>query len=954
MNDLGVLLLHAIVRSTAFLLVGIVLYGLVRRIGPALGASAAFGSLVVLIGVTLMTLSPWPRWRLPELTTAAVPRVEPAEGISAKTEPIKDEKPPVDSAIIEGVTAPSDDNVNIALSLFESIRQAADLMPAAPPPREGWSWPAWLAVFILGMVGVGLARMTIGLWGMRSLRSSGFLIEDPTLIDLVEILRAEMSCRKTVALRQVDGLATPATVGWRRPVVLLPDDWRTWDEPERRAVLAHELAHVCRDDFLAGLVAQCSLTVHFYNPLAHWLAARFRLEQELAADAWGSGLSGGKASYLMTLARLALERDRRAPSWPVRAFLPTRGTFVRRIEMLRDAKSVRHVPITWRFRALAFGTLAVLGLLVAGLRPPIGEARILAQAPEAKKAAPAPAPSNKPFNLKYVPAEANVVLALKPSELLAYPEFKELFEKVRGTEPFKSHLVVPPEEIEQLVVFADLSSITGPPDAKPHLSDGVIVRVVRAQDWRAVLGPRFLEPEPVRYEGQVYTRLKSDPHRAVYWPDDKTLVATGEAPIRMMIEDREAPRSRHDWDDVWPKVEMSQIALAVETRWLRRYLVNRNPDAANRDQTFLGLTLETVSPLYEKARGYVAGANLSPGFSLNIEAVCGTDTNAKSVAETAQAVLTLGRNLNRRLSSDLPAPPNNQRETMNRLVTMLDSLLDHATIAASGKTASLQAKGDFDVAHWTKFIAPAIVSSQQGKMRIESVNHLKRIGLAFHNYHSTHNHFPPPILYGGKSGKVPYSWRVAILPFIDGQKPLYDQYNFDEPWDGPSNRKLIDKMPAVYSYPLIDGSPSSTTNSSYFVLTGPHTALADRDVLEDETAGAFGGKADPPPGQPKPLLTDEDRFPGIGAITDGTSNTILAVEAKRDIPWTKPEDIPFIYEPNQRPSFKPATVGGFWPDGFNALFCDGSVRSLKNSIDPTVLGALFTRDGGEVISQDAY
>ena len=106
-------------------------------------------------------------------------------------------------------------------------------------------------------------------------------------------------------------------------------------------MLAHELAHVVRGDFLTGLIAQISVAMHFYHPLAHWLAKRLRLEQELAADAWGAALSGGSPTYLMTLAQMALRREDRGLAGPARAFLPSRGTLVTRIEMLRNTHVFR-------------------------------------------------------------------------------------------------------------------------------------------------------------------------------------------------------------------------------------------------------------------------------------------------------------------------------------------------------------------------------------------------------------------------------------------------------------------------------------------------------------------------------------------------------------------------------------------------------------------------------------
>ena len=158
-----------------------------------------------------------------------------------------------------------------------------------------------------------------------------------------------------------------------------------WSQAERRAVLARELAHVCRGDFRASLAAQLSLALHFYHPLAHWLVARLRLEQELAADAWGATLSGGKTTYLATLAQMALRRDSRGLTWPARAFLPARGTFVRRIEMLRSTTRIPHASLPTAMRLLTVGVLATLGLLVAGLRGPAGwpaaQAQVAGQGP---------------------------------------------------------------------------------------------------------------------------------------------------------------------------------------------------------------------------------------------------------------------------------------------------------------------------------------------------------------------------------------------------------------------------------------------------------------------------------------------------------------------------------------------------------------------------------------------
>ena len=74
----------------------------------------------------------------------------------------------------------------------------------------------------------------------------------------------------------------------------------------------------------------------------------------------------------------------------------------------------------------------------------------------------------------------------------------------------------------------------------------------------------------------------------------------------------------------------------------------------------------------------------------------------------------------------------------------------------------------------------------------------------------------------------------------------------------------------------------------------------------------------------------------------------MIVEAQRDIPWTKPDHVPYEKDKPIPP------LGGLHPGGFLVGMADGSVRFIKESINPQVLRALFSRNGGEVISSDSY
>lgn len=203
--------------------------------------------------------------------------------------------------------------------------------------------------------------------------------------------------------------------------------------------------------------------------------------------------------------------------------------------------------------------------------------------------------------------------------------------------------------------------------------------------------------------------------------------------------------------------------------------------------------------------------------------------------------------------------------------------------------------------------------ARQAARRTQSLNHLKQISLAMNNYHFANNCFPPAARCD-KQGKPLLSWRVLILPYLE-QQSLYEQFHLDESWDSPHNKALIAKIPDIYRSP--NSKLVGRTLTNYVVPVGP--------------GAAFDG--------PKCI--------GIQDVRDGTSNTIMTLEADDAVAvvWTRPDDLPF----DPKEPFK--GLGHMVEGGFLAGYMDGSARFVPNKITPETMKALVTPNGGEVVNR---
>ena len=164
---------------------------------------------------------------------------------------------------------------------------AAPLRPsrvAAEPADDSQTWRTRLALaWLAGAAAMGLRLLVCVLhWRRRA------LVPPVALQQRVNRLAAALGLRRPVQLRLLPaGLASgPFTVGWWRPVVLLPACLLTGlPAPLLEALLAHELAHVRRWDYLVNLLQRVVEALLFFHPAIWWLSRRLRIERELVADA---------------------------------------------------------------------------------------------------------------------------------------------------------------------------------------------------------------------------------------------------------------------------------------------------------------------------------------------------------------------------------------------------------------------------------------------------------------------------------------------------------------------------------------------------------------------------------------------------------------------------------------------------------------------------------------------
>jgi prepilin-type processing-associated H-X9-DG protein len=431
---------------------------------------------------------------------------------------------------------------------------------------------------------------------------------------------------------------------------------------------------------------------------------------------------------------------------------------------------------------------------------------------------------------------------------------------------------------------------------------------INAEPVFVVATKRAVEPErvlkaalPQRIEkntdnGTIYIGRDGE-RKAMSFIDGNAFVLGGQRAVESFVE---KPASKKEGP-------LTPVLKAAAGKHALVAGMNPAPLAEVKDQ--LPAEAEPFKPLIE-AKSSLLTVDLTNKLTAELR---GTFANAKDAENSQKAVEALRELLTGILGKTIEetAKRGKEWEHIAHLLNLADSAVKEMKLQRVDATLQASVTVQADLAMLNVSLIEAVQKIRESAARMQSQNNLRQIALAFHNYHDVTGAFPPAAVYD-KNGKPLLSWRVLILPYIE-QDNLYKEFHLDEPWDSEHNKKLLEQMPPIYR-------------------------AADEDVKKHLTRYlGFSGKGS---------LFDGAKGKRITDITDGTSNTIMVVEAAKGVPWSKPEDIPF------GPGKLLPLVVNPKKGGFNAAFCDGSVRFFPKSIKEEVLRMLVTISGGEVLPAD--
>ena len=296
------------------------------------------------------------------LTTS---HVEPV-GAQQREDKVAANVGPSDTALLarHSETSTSVSSVEAGSMRWAARRSMTDaVQPAIPWLVAGWA----LGVVLLSV------RLLGGWWHIRSLRKQGLSPVPPWCVETISRLTTYLRITRPVSFAVSLSISAPVVIGHVKPLVLLPVAALSGLSPSQlEAILAHELAHVRRHDYLVNLIQTVIETLLFYHPAVWWVSNQLRVLREHCCDDLAVAACGDRKGYVQAL--LGLEQLRQQA--PLFALGATGGSLLaraRRVLIAAD-REVASPRLGAAATALTVAVLAIAGVSTASQEPALSGA----------------------------------------------------------------------------------------------------------------------------------------------------------------------------------------------------------------------------------------------------------------------------------------------------------------------------------------------------------------------------------------------------------------------------------------------------------------------------------------------------------------------------------------------------------------------------------------------------
>ena len=839
MSEMGLSAAWCVLQVTLLASAVSLCYLAFRRSRPGFRSSVAATGVFVVLVLSVLSVSPYPNWTplLGASRGASDSRPDRVQGISrsrqlarsgadardlvAATRNGSDTGLPT-SGDSTGELTRAETRGSPRLEAFSTTRERIDAFVAGAQSVVAWlrGWlarhSAWLlfwgrlfGVVLLCGIGWNLLQLFHGWLSLRRFRSRATPVESSVLQEHLDVVQATLGFNSRIELCETSEMTSPATVGWWRPVVILPADWREWSDDECRGVLAHEVAHVQRKDYLTGLLSQLVLSLHFYHPLINWLISRLQLDQELAADAAAVRVLGSNKAYLKLLAAMALKDHHSAVPHSARTFFPQRATLMARVEMLRgNAVEPGDGSVSWRTGVR--GVLVCLGLALAGLRPLVG----------------ADATPDGVLSAGFIPESSVAAAVWRPAAVPETHPLARWLADLSGVLDCEG--LGDLGQIHQISLFwLESVSRSGAVSSLPHPS-GVVLSCSSPRS-RQVIQEALTQLRSRHPERRVLGGLAIGDLLLGEAGDSDLVIAGTPRALELALEAQPTRDSQPAWCQLWNEAGPAELRIMFRPSRLNRVW---KPEGEFTQP--LGEAIATLAD-WQESVDFALGSFRLGRERCQLQVVPVRGVNPETLRQPVQALLDDWRN---RLGNGDDPATRWESLSVDELLEQFDpvqgnvscrEILEVGRLDSAGSLLNLELpiSGLLGLVFDLPSAPGEAVAAENWNGRHvaqfdQSMSFLLDALLAYRRDHGS----LPSAAVQRNPGEPLHSWRVALLPYL-GRKDLSDAYHFDKSWNSPENLRLLSQIPDVYR------GFGSLTDAAQFCLGTSLGDDATRALLDD-------------------------------------------------------------------------------------------------------------------------